>query len=78
MYKNKRPVNLLIYRSFVSFESGAAGSRTLVQTSSKTAFYMLSFLLIVGFMPVKNQPTYFVSSLFRFCTEDLQNLSQHL
>jgi len=41
----------------VSFLSGAAGSRTLVQTSSKTAFYMLSFLLIVGQMTGK-KPTY--------------------
>jgi len=29
-------------------EGGAAGSRTLVQTSSKNAFYMFILLLIVG------------------------------
>ena len=36
---------------------GAAGSRTRVQTSSKTAFYMLSFQLIVGEVPAKSHPT---------------------
>jgi len=36
---------------------GAAGSRTRVQTSSKTAFYMLSFQLIVGKVPAKSHPT---------------------
>lgn len=50
--------------------SGADGSRTRVQTSSKTAFYMLSFLLFVGFMPVKNQPTYFLFSKISFLHRD--------
>jgi len=58
--------------------SGAAGSRTLVQTSSKTAFYMLILLLIFELKQEKGHPTPILSSLFHFCTEALQKLSQHL
>ena len=35
-------------------EGGAGGSRTLVQTSSKSAFYMLSLLLVFEFCPGKD------------------------
>jgi len=37
-------------------EGGAGGSRTLVQTSSKNAFYMLSFLLVFEHEPEKSTP----------------------
>ena len=37
--------------------SGAGGIRTLVQTSSKNAFYMLSLWLIVGNRPDSGKPT---------------------
>ncbi len=40
-----------------AFSSGAGGIRTLVQTSSKSAFFMLSPWLIVGIRPVSGQPT---------------------
>ena len=36
---------------------GAGGIRTLVQTSSKNAFYMRSFRLVVGIMLARSQPT---------------------
>jgi hypothetical protein len=36
---------------------GAGGIRTLVQTSSKNAFYMLILWLIVGSRPVRGNPT---------------------
>lgn len=44
--------SLLIERS----DCGVGGSRTLVQTSSKIVFYMLSFRLIVGNKPAGNGP----------------------
>ena len=37
-------------------EGGAGGSRTLVQTSSKNAFYMLSLLLVFEHKPEKSTP----------------------
>jgi len=39
------------------FFCGAGGIRTLVQTSSQKAFYMLSLLLIVGKLAGKRHPT---------------------
>ena len=39
-----------------SQQHGGGGSRTLVQTSSKNAFYMLSFLLIFERNPGKSTP----------------------
>jgi hypothetical protein len=42
-------------------EGGAAGSRTLVQTSSNNAFYMLSFSYFVG-MKAGEKLTYFILS----------------
>lgn len=36
---------------------GAEGSRTPVQTSLQQAFYMLSFLLLVGKQQEENKPT---------------------
>jgi len=43
---------------------GAGGIRTLVQTSSKTAFYMLSRRLIVGIALARGRPTQSVVLLF--------------
>jgi len=48
---------------FFLFLSGAAGIRTPVQTSSKSAFYMLILSLIVGRRPVKGEPIGVVFSL---------------
>jgi hypothetical protein len=42
-------------------EGGAAGSRTLVQTSSNNAFYMLSLSYFVG-MNAGERPTYSILS----------------
>jgi len=42
---------------FAYQKSGAAGSRTRVQTSSRIGFYMLRLSLIVGKQPVKDEPT---------------------
>ena len=42
---------------FSEVPCGAGGIRTLVQTSSKNAFYMLSLWLIVGNRPVSGKPT---------------------
>jgi len=39
------------------FGCGAAGSRTRVQTSSKTDFYMLSFQLVFVPWPAESRPT---------------------
>ena len=39
---------------------GAGGIRTLVQTSSKNVFYMLSLWLIVGIRLVSGEPTQIV------------------
>ncbi len=39
---------------------GAGGSRTLVQTDSQSAFYMLSTVLVVGKMPLRYQATFSV------------------
>ena len=38
-------------------QGGAGGIRTLVQTSSKNAFYMLSPWFVVGIRPVSGKPT---------------------
>jgi len=43
----KRP-KLCLVRNASAGEGGAGGSRTLVQTDSRGAFYMLIRLLIVG------------------------------
>ena len=46
----------------VRFPSGAGGSRTRVQTCCKSAFYMFSRRLLVGFLQVRDQPTGRLSS----------------
>jgi len=52
---------------------GAAGSRTRVQTVSRTAFYMLIFQLIVGEMQGGNSPT---ATLFLLVFEPSSGLRQ--
>ncbi len=49
---SKKPVS----KSLTGF-CGDGGSRTRVQTSSNSAFYKLSFLLIVGNRQGENRPT---------------------
>ena len=55
---------------FFYFIGGAGGSRTRVQTGNRTAFYMLSFLLVVGGPAAGNwRPTNVVPKGFAACPE---------
>lgn len=59
---------------FLSF-CGAGGSRTLVQTSRKNAFYKFSLRLIVGCRMVRDQPYDSLSSKVSRMHRSLQLLS---
>jgi hypothetical protein len=61
----KKACKLFIYRILIVFACGAGGSRTLVQTSSNKAFYMLSLSYFVG-MKAGERPTYFILSSYFF------------
>ena len=50
----KRFTSFYADKPYFSLGRGAGGSRTLVQTSSSSAFYMLSLPLIVGYGPVED------------------------
>jgi hypothetical protein len=55
----KRPVKPTFYGPLIAIDnriSGAAGSRTLVQTNSPNAFYMLIPALIVGKQQEPDKP----------------------
>jgi hypothetical protein len=54
---------------------GAGGIRTLVQTDDNTAFYMLIFLLIVGYNPERSAQVVPYLLNIRFGTGALPKLS---
>ena len=56
---------------------GAGGSRTLVQTCCKSAFYMFSLGLIVGGREVPDGPSCRLSSKFSLPHRSLRSLSCH-
>jgi hypothetical protein len=55
--RTKKPASKSSNENLLADFCGAAGSRTLVQTSSNNAFYMLSLSYFVGMKLAKGQPT---------------------
>ena len=74
--------NLLIISVFCRFrgamspvQSGAGGSRTLVQTRRKYAFYKFSLRLVVGCCMVRDRPCSSLSSKTSLAHRSLRSLS---
>ncbi len=67
----------LFLGSYFSSFSGAGGSRTLVQTCCKSAFYMFSLGLIVGNREVPDQPACRLSSKVSLPHRSLRSLACH-
>jgi len=72
---NKKALCLLITTGLSSKLQGcgAGGIRTLVQTSSKVGFYMLSFCLIVGSELARSGP---IQTVFPFFSPEQRNEAQ--
>lgn len=66
---------MIFLTDYLPFLCGAGGSRTLVQTSRKNAFYKFSLRLLVGCRTVRDQPHDSLSSKFSLMYRSLHSLS---
>ena len=68
-------VFLCVLGSCFPVQSGAGGSRTLVQTSRRDAFYKFSLRLVVGCCMVRDRPCSSLSSEISLTHRSLRSLS---